>query len=321
LARELIADDNGFVKALTKEDVEYLFSWSVYFIFIFYKYTVYGKFYILILITLISCSSSKNSSTPGTNSSSRKQEAKDIDSLLLVHSLPVRISPGDLMFRMDIAALLEDSLKAKKYKCLDQETAQALFKEKLGELMGSNNIERIREIAEKASKDKNYLVKEAEKMPPFMQSLTLLPCTNETANCVRVKRHNFPDARKERIWEFKYSDTEPISHLVSRILTTLTTPNNTKWKNICTRLPGYPVVMLYPNPVRESTTLMISVTKKEKITYCIIDQSGKTLLQNNVSVNEGSNMVLIETNSLAAGVYILSLNGKDIDTKLRFIKQ
>lgn len=27
LAKELITDDDGFVKTLTKEDVEYLFSW------------------------------------------------------------------------------------------------------------------------------------------------------------------------------------------------------------------------------------------------------------------------------------------------------
>jgi hypothetical protein len=75
------------------------------------------------------------------------------------------------------------------------------------------------------------------------------------------------------------------------------------------------------NPARESAILMISVTKKEKITYSIIDQNGKTIRQSNINVNEGSNTVLLETNSLTAGVYILSLYGKNIDTKLKFIKQ
>lgn len=81
------------------------------------------------------------------------------------------------------------------------------------------------------------------------------------------------------------------------------------------------VVMLYPNPVHESATLMISVSKKEKITYSIIDQTGKTIQQNNISINAGSNTVLIETNSLAAGVYTLSLNGQNTTTQLKFMKQ
>ena len=33
------------------------------------------------------------------------------------------------------------------------------------------------------------------------------------------------------------------------------------------------VVMLYSNPVRENATLMISVTRKEKLTFSIIDQN------------------------------------------------
>jgi hypothetical protein len=81
------------------------------------------------------------------------------------------------------------------------------------------------------------------------------------------------------------------------------------------------VVMLYPNPVRESATLMISVTRKEKITYSIIDQNGITLQQKNIAVNKGSNSIPIETNSLATGVYTLSLYGQYTNTKLKFVKQ
>lgn len=80
------------------------------------------------------------------------------------------------------------------------------------------------------------------------------------------------------------------------------------------------VVMLYPNPVRESATLMISVTRKEKITYSIIDQYGNILQQKNISVNKGSNSILIETNVLAAGVYTLSLLGQFTNNKIKFVK-
>jgi trimeric autotransporter adhesin len=81
------------------------------------------------------------------------------------------------------------------------------------------------------------------------------------------------------------------------------------------------VVMIYPNPVHEKATLMISVTKKEKIAYSIIDEYGKTVQQKNSSVNAGSNTVLIETNSLAAGVYTISLSGQYTNGWLKFVKQ
>jgi ELWxxDGT repeat protein len=81
------------------------------------------------------------------------------------------------------------------------------------------------------------------------------------------------------------------------------------------------VVMLYPNPVRENTTLMISVTKKEKMSYKIIDQNGRTVQQKNIIVNEGSNLVMLETAALAAGAYTIVVNGPDINSTVKFVKQ
>jgi hypothetical protein len=81
------------------------------------------------------------------------------------------------------------------------------------------------------------------------------------------------------------------------------------------------VVMLYPNPVRENVTLMISVTKKENISYSIIDQNGRAVQKKNALVNEGSNTILIETNSLAMGVYTIVLNGANTNSQMKFVKQ
>jgi ELWxxDGT repeat protein len=81
------------------------------------------------------------------------------------------------------------------------------------------------------------------------------------------------------------------------------------------------VVMLYPNPVRENTTLMISVIKKEKMSYKFIDQNGRTVQQKNITVNEGSNSIIIPTNSLVAGMYTIVLTGNDTNSYLKFVKQ
>lgn len=81
------------------------------------------------------------------------------------------------------------------------------------------------------------------------------------------------------------------------------------------------VVMLYPSPVRESATLMVSVTKKRNITYTIADASGKTVLNKHVTVNPGSNTITVETAILSSGVYILSVNGDNISNRLKFVKQ
>jgi hypothetical protein len=48
--------------------------------------------------------------------------------------------------------------------------------------------------------------------------------------------------------------------------------------------------MFYPNPVRESATLMISVRKKENLIYSIIYQNGTTVQQKNITVNEGNKL-------------------------------
>lgn len=82
-----------------------------------------------------------------------------------------------------------------------------------------------------------------------------------------------------------------------------------------------PVVMLYPNPVRTSLSLMISVQKKEKLSYSIIDAQGRIVSSKNITVNEGSNNIPVETGTLNAGVYTIRLAGTFTNGQLMFVKQ
>jgi trimeric autotransporter adhesin len=81
------------------------------------------------------------------------------------------------------------------------------------------------------------------------------------------------------------------------------------------------VVMFYPNPVTENATLMVAALKKENVSYSIIDQHGRTMLVANTSINEGSNMITIETTTLSAGIYTIVLKGPITNTRVKFMKQ
>jgi hypothetical protein len=173
--------------------------------------------YFLIIITLLACGSSSK-----TTSSIKKQDQKDIDSLLLVRSLPVKISAKDSLFRMDIQILLNDSLKTRKFECLNYQDATALSKKFMEDLFGVNNKQRMLDNIEKVKKDKEYLLKEIEFAQPIMQSVEISSCNTESANCIVAKRLNYPNVRKQKSWEFKYEQSESINHLVSRIIDSLT---------------------------------------------------------------------------------------------------
>ncbi|MBL7742256.1 MAG: T9SS type A sorting domain-containing protein [Chitinophagaceae bacterium] len=81
------------------------------------------------------------------------------------------------------------------------------------------------------------------------------------------------------------------------------------------------LIMLYPNPVSENTMLVIAARKKGNLTCSIIDQGGRTIQQRSIVINEGSNKVPVETEILTAGIYTISINGGEINEKLRFVKQ
>jgi hypothetical protein len=83
----------------------------------------------------------------------------------------------------------------------------------------------------------------------------------------------------------------------------------------------HPVMMLYPSPVQNSATLMIAVQRKENLVYSVIDQNGRTIQQKSIVVNAGSNMVPVETATLATGAYIILVKGDGISEQVRFLKE
>ena len=118
--------------------------------------------------------------------------------------------------------MLDDSLKIRKFECLNREDANDLSKKYYENLFGVNNKQRMLDNIENIKKDKEYFLKEVEFAQPYMQSVEISACSIESANCIVAKRVNYPNGRKQKSWEFKYDERESTNHLVSRIIDSLT---------------------------------------------------------------------------------------------------
>jgi hypothetical protein len=80
-------------------------------------------------------------------------------------------------------------------------------------------------------------------------------------------------------------------------------------------------VRFYPNPVKETAILTMSVEKKEVINYNIVDNAGRVLHSSSVTLAEGSNNISIDVKNLANGLYFISIKGEQTNKKVQFIKQ
>ncbi|MEO7309517.1 MAG: hypothetical protein ABIX01_03905 [Chitinophagaceae bacterium] len=85
---------------------------------------------------------------------------------------------------------------------------------------------------------------------------------------------------------------------------------------------GFEIVGLYPTIVNSSAFLSISTSKSGKIQTVITDLSGRTIRSATVTVNAGSNLVPVESNTLAAGAYQLTIYADGVLAgTVRFVKQ
>jgi ELWxxDGT repeat protein len=82
---------------------------------------------------------------------------------------------------------------------------------------------------------------------------------------------------------------------------------------------NYP--LLYPNPVIETSTLLINAEKNQTISYDMIDQNGRMIEQKTVVVIAGVNMIKVIAGRLPKGLYtiVIHIDSKNVPVKL--IKQ
>lgn len=152
----------------------------------------------------------------------KKQEKIDTDSLFIVHSLPIYVSYTNYFTQPGIADSLIALLKRKKYEYLDSSAYAELFKSKLKELIGANDLEGMKEFIAKSQSDKNYYVDKIRSADPFGQQIQLSFLKKDSGlNYINIKRSNSPNVKKYRDWIFTYSDSEPFDQVACRILDSL----------------------------------------------------------------------------------------------------
>lgn len=80
-------------------------------------------------------------------------------------------------------------------------------------------------------------------------------------------------------------------------------------------------VVLYPNPVSSELNVEYSSKNAEKMRIVLIDANGKQVQSHQIHANAGKNVIMMDTQSLAAGTYSAVIYGSKGKVTRTFIKQ
>lgn len=97
----------------------------------------------------------------------------------------------------------------------------------------------------------------------------------------------------------------------------------TKYSNTVAILNGHEGLLitgLFPNPVIDQAMLIINAAKAGKVSFVILDLTGKQVKQWQATVAEGSNNIAMNTEGLSTGMYHLAAISDDSKTGIRFVK-
>ena len=78
-------------------------------------------------------------------------------------------------------------------------------------------------------------------------------------------------------------------------------------------------IEIYPNPATDVLVMSYSTTTDEEIQVRMLDMLGRTTLQQNVEVFEGTNPVSFDVSQLQAGTYIIEINNGSQKTTETFV--
>ena len=79
--------------------------------------------------------------------------------------------------------------------------------------------------------------------------------------------------------------------------------------------------LVYPNPVRNTASIIYQAASNEKLVYSLRDYNGRMWITNTITLQQGSNIFTINTVNIPAGLYVLTINGKNKPQHLKLVKQ
>jgi glucose/arabinose dehydrogenase len=79
-------------------------------------------------------------------------------------------------------------------------------------------------------------------------------------------------------------------------------------------------VSIFPNPADKQTTVLISSPEEQKVTWQLVDVTGRTVITKNAVLKKGENRIVIDLNSLKTGVYFLQVKGQFVNAQEKIQK-
>lgn len=74
------------------------------------------------------------------------------------------------------------------------------------------------------------------------------------------------------------------------------------------------IVNIFPNPANNKTVVSITSPRDQKITWQLIDNTGRTVLNNHGQIRKGVNNIRIDLSKIPAGSYFLQVNGQYVNS-------
>ena len=81
------------------------------------------------------------------------------------------------------------------------------------------------------------------------------------------------------------------------------------------------IITIFPNPVNSAeANVSIAASSDGLAIWKLIDNNGRTIISSSVQLRSGNNNMKINVSSLSAGIYYLSIEGAEIDQKVKLQK-
>lgn len=126
---------------------------------------------------------------------------------------------------------------------------------------------------------------------------------------------------------YSFTDNNPAGSKQYYRLRQVDMDNHSKISNVVLIKGDKPVTLsidgLFPNPASTNVNVMIGAPVRDKITVMVVDMTGKTVLQQTVNVEAGSNTIPVDISRITNGSYMVKLvcNGNCDSAVSKFVKQ
>ncbi|MCX6296635.1 MAG: M1 family aminopeptidase, partial [Bacteroidetes bacterium] len=80
-------------------------------------------------------------------------------------------------------------------------------------------------------------------------------------------------------------------------------------------------ILVYPNPISNTVSVMLNLKEKSDMTFEIFDITGRKVSSETQNINVGNSVKTIDSSKLSKGSYEIKITGKDIHFSQKLIKQ